>query len=218
MQASQARKVVAYMRTSTDEQDNGIEVQRDAIRRAAEFYGWEIIQEFEDKVSGGVDLAKRPRGALALGMVREGLADALVVAKLDRLSRSVPDFGRILEDARKEGWGVVVLDPNIDTTSANGELVLNVLISVAQWERRIIGERTKAALAVIRAKPDGKPLGRPRAIPEDIVARMLRESGEGKSARQIARELTSDAVPTAQGAARWTHQTVQAVLARETAA
>lgn len=217
MNASQARTVVAYMRTSTDEQDNGIEVQRDSIRRAAEYYGWEIVAELEDKVSGSTDLYKRKKGGLAHQMVKEGLADALVVAKLDRLSRSVPDFGRILEDARKEGWGVVVLDPNIDTTSANGELVLNVLISVAQWERRTIGERTKAALTVIRNRPDSKPLGRPRAIPADIVARILRESREGKSARKIARELTADHVPTAQGAPVWTHQTVQNTIAREAA-
>lgn len=220
MNAAQARKVVAYMRTSTDEQDNGIEAQRAAILRAAEFYGWEVVAELSDQISGGTDMSKRPKGSLALGMVREGLADALVVAKLDRLSRSVPDFGRILEDARKEGWGVVVLDPNIDTTSANGELVLNVLISVAQWERRIIGERTKAALTVVRerAKAEGKYLGRPRAIPEDIVARILRESSEGKSARAIARDLTADHVPTAQGAPNWSHQTVQAILSRESRA
>ncbi|KXZ61393.1 DNA-invertase hin [Microbacterium laevaniformans] len=217
MNAAQARKVVAYMRTSTDEQDNGIEAQREAILRAAEFYGWEVVQELEDKISGGTDLAKRPKGQIALAMVREGIADALVVAKLDRLSRSVPDFGRILEDARKEGWGVVVLDPNIDTTSANGELVLNVLISVAQWERRIIGERTKAALSVVRerVKAEGGNLGRPRAVPDDIVARILRESREGKSARAIARDLTADNVPTAQGASNWSHQTVQAILSRE---
>ena len=217
MNAAQARKVVAYMRTSTDEQDNGIEAQREAIARAAEFYGWEVVAWLEDKISGGTDLAKRPKGAVALGMVREGVADALVVAKLDRLSRSVPDFGHILEDARRQGWGVVVLDPNIDTTSANGELVLNVLISVAQWERRIIGERTKAALSVVRerVKAEGKSLGRPRAIPDDIVARIVREAGEGKSARAIARDLTGDRVPTAQGAERWTHQTVQNVIGRE---
>jgi DNA invertase Pin-like site-specific DNA recombinase len=219
MNAALARKVVAYMRTSTDEQDNGIEAQRDAIRRAAEYFGWEVVAELDEQVSGGVDLAKREKGALALGMVRAGVADALVVAKLDRLSRSVADFGRILEAARKEGWGVVVLDPNIDTTSANGELVLNVLISVAQWERRIISERTKAGLAVVRSRPnpDKKAIGRPRQVPDDIVARIVRESNEGKSARGIARDLTADKVPTAQGAKAWTHQTVQTVIWRTAA-
>ncbi|MCG7415676.1 recombinase family protein [Microbacterium aurum] len=217
MNAAQARKVVAYMRTSTDEQDNGIEAQRAAIDRAAQFYGWEIVAYLEDKVSGGVDLDKRERGALALAMVREGVADALVVAKLDRLSRSTVDFGNILETSRKEGWGVVILDPNIDTTSANGELVLNVLISVAQWERRIISERTKSGLAVVRRRPnpDKKAIGRPRTVPDDIVARIVREHAEGMTSYAIAKNLTADHVPTAQGAPRWTPQTVNRILERE---
>lgn len=218
MNAAQARKVVAYMRTSTDEQDNGIEAQRAAIERAAEYYGWEIVAALDDHVSGGVDLEKRPRGQIARAMMREHAADALVVAKLDRLSRSVPDFGRILEDSRKEGWGVVILDPNIDTTSANGELVLNVLISVAQWERRIIGERTKAGLAVVRDRPnpDKKAIGRPRGIPHDIARRIVRERiEEGKTPYAIAKSLTADEVPTAQGAGAWSQQTVRTVLARE---
>jgi DNA invertase Pin-like site-specific DNA recombinase len=218
MDAKQARKVVAYMRTSTDEQDNGIEAQKAAIMRAAEYYDWEIVAALDDHVSGGVDLEKRPRGTIARAMMREHAADALVVAKLDRLSRSVPDFGRILEDSRKEGWGVIILDPNIDTTSANGELVLNVLISVAQWERRIIGERTKAGLAVVRNRPnpDKKAIGRPRGIPHDITRRIVRERmEEGKTPYAIAKALTADGVPTAQRADAWTQQTVRAVLARE---
>ena len=106
------------MRTSTDEQDNGIEAQRVAIDRAAEFYGWEVVAHLDEQVSGGVDLDQRERGALALGMVRAGVADALVVAKLDRLSRSTVDFGRILVASRKEGWGVVILDPPTSTRRA----------------------------------------------------------------------------------------------------
>ncbi|WP_367187418.1 recombinase family protein [Microbacterium sp.] len=59
----------------------------------------------------------------------------------------------ILEDAKRRGWGVAILDPKLDMTSANGELVLSLLISVAQRERRIIGEPTKAALRVVRDRP-----------------------------------------------------------------
>ncbi len=111
----------------------------------------------------------------------------------------------------------MILDPNIDTTSANGELVLNVLISVAQWERRIISERTKSGLAVVRRRPnpDKKAIGRPRTVPDDIVARIVREHAEGMTSYGIAKNLTADSVPTAQGAPKWTPQTVNRILERE---
>ena len=77
-----------------------------------------------------------------------GEADAVVVAKLDRLSRSVVDAGRLLEEARKRGFNIVALDLGLDLSTPTGELVANVLAAVAQWERRMIGQRTSEALQV----------------------------------------------------------------------
>jgi DNA invertase Pin-like site-specific DNA recombinase len=71
-----------------------------------------------------------------------------VVAKLDRLSRSIVHFGLLLEGASKKRFNVVALDLGLDLSTPQGELVANVIASVAQWERRIIGQRTKEALAV----------------------------------------------------------------------
>lgn len=72
----------------------------------------------------------------------------MVVAKLDRLSRSVVDAGRLLEEARKRGFNIVALDLGLDLSMPTGELVANVLAAVAQWERRMIGVRTSEALQV----------------------------------------------------------------------
>ena len=105
----------------------------------------------------------------ALRTIEGGEADALVVAKLDRLSRSLIDFAGLIERSRRRGWAIVVLDLGVDTTTPVGELVANVMAAVAQWERRAIGQRTREALAVRRAQ--GVRLGRPRAIPPDVRAR-----------------------------------------------
>src|SRR6185437_7338010 len=95
---------------------------------------------------------KRPHLQAALAACRAGEATGLVVAKLDRLSRSLIDFARLLEEAKKHGFNVVALDLGVDLSTPSGEFLANVMASAAQWERRIIGERTKSALAVKRAQ------------------------------------------------------------------
>jgi hypothetical protein len=82
-----------------------------------------------------------------------------VVAKLDRLSRSVVDAGRLLEEARKGGFNIVALDLGLDLSTPTGELVANVLAAVAQWERRMIGVRTSEALQVKIAAAGSHPPG-----------------------------------------------------------
>jgi DNA invertase Pin-like site-specific DNA recombinase len=88
----------------------------------------------------------------------EGDAKALVVAKLDRLSRSLLDFAGLMAKAQKQGWGVIALHVQVDTSTASGEAMANLLATFAQFERRLIGQRTKEALAIKRAS--GVRLGR----------------------------------------------------------
>lgn len=93
--------------------------------------------------------------------------DGIVVAKLDRLSRSVSDFAGVLELARTRKWALVAIDLGVDTSTPTGELVANVMMSVAQWEHRVIGERTSAAMQA--AKRQGRHMGRvsaPDLIPQ----------------------------------------------------
>jgi DNA invertase Pin-like site-specific DNA recombinase len=90
-------------------------------------------------------------------MLEAGQADALVVAKLDRLSRSVGDFAGLMDLARRQGWALIALDLGVDTTTPAGEMMANVMASFAQFERRVIAQRTKDALA--QAKARGVRLG-----------------------------------------------------------
>ena len=136
----------------------------------------------------------------------------VVVAKLDRLSRSIVDFGHLLEEARRKRFNVVALDLGLDLSTPQGELVGNVIASVAQWERRIIGQRTKEALAVKKAQ--GVRVGRPARLSQEVVERMQAARAEGLTYAAIAERLNEQGVPTAQGGRRWYPATVRSTLER----
>ena len=209
-------RVVGYIRVSTDEQaasGAGMEAQRAAIRAECSRRGWVLARIEEDALSGRS--MKRPGLHAALEACRKGEVGGIVVAKVDRLSRSIVDFAGVLEDARRRGFNVVALDLGLDLSTPQGELVGNVIASVAQWERRIIGQRTKDALAVKRA--EGVQLGRRSGIAPTVVRRIRRQRASGRTLAWIADRLNADGVPTAQGGRAWYPATVRYVLARATA-
>lgn len=210
-------RVVLYLRVSTSEQADsgaGLDAQEHALRLAAERKGWDVVQVLTDAGASGKSLTGRPALAEALDMVETGGADVLAVSKLDRLSRSLLDFAGLMARAHKQGWALVALDVDVDTTTPGGKLVANVMASVAEWERETIGARTRDALAAKRAQ--GVRLGRPRTLPLDVLQRISRERAEGRTLRAIADGLTADAVPTAQGGV-WRPGTVAAVLSSQDA-
>lgn len=207
--------VLAYLRVSTDEQGRsglGLEDQRRAVERAADYKRWEVIDWIEETASGKDD--QRPGYQRVLDLLENGGPDVLVVAKLDRLTRSMKDFAGLLERAKEHDWKLVALDLDVDMTTANGEMVANMMVTVAQWERRIIGERTKAALA--QAKANGKRLGPRPNIPARVIERILAEREKGHTLQRIADGLNGDygdePVPTAQGGKQWYPSTVSHVL------
>ena len=138
-----------------------------------------------------------------------------MASKLDRVSRSVHDFSGLLSRAEQDGWRLVLLDIGVDTSTASGELVANMLAAAAQHERRLISQRTKDALAAKRAA--GVRLGRPSSVPLDVVRRIVTDRAAGKGLRVIAEGLTTDGVPTARGGTRWSTSSVQSVLAGQDA-
>jgi DNA invertase Pin-like site-specific DNA recombinase len=204
--------VVGYVRVSTAEQADsglGLGAQRAAIEAECRRRGWALGAVYEDAGASARGLAGRPALSEALAALERGDAMTLVVAKLDRLTRSVRDAADLLERAERGGWSLVALDLGVDTTTPSGEAMANVMAVFAQLERRLIGQRTRDALAIRRAQ--GVRLGRPRQLPQAVVERIVsnRDGGSGWSA--IARELDSDGVPTAQGGAHWYPATVRAV-------
>ncbi|MCM3885701.1 recombinase family protein [Frankia sp. R82] len=138
--------------------------------------------------------------------------DVLVAAKVNRISRSTLDFATLLDHARRSRWALNVLDIGADLTTPAGEIFAPIVAVIAQYERRLIGQRTRDALAIRRAA--GVQLGTVHRIPDPIVTRILTAHTAGDGLTTIARALTADGVPTARGGTPWQASTVQAVIRR----
>lgn len=215
-------RVVAYTRVSTDTQEISAEAQAKKIAAYSALYELDIVAAYHDTASGrSMD---RPGLQAALHAVSVGIADGIVVAKLDRLTRSVQDLGALLAGpfAKAQLFSV---GEQIDTRTAAGRLVLNILASVAQWERETISERTKDALAHKIA--NGERVGRVQygfrlaadgvhqeVAPEEaaVVEQMLAWSRAGLGANAIAARLNAAGIPSRTG--RWHHPTVAKILQR----
>ena len=139
--------LVGYMRVSKADGSQVTDLQRDALVTA----GVDSLNLYDDAASGKTD--GRPGLAACLKALREG--DTLVVWKLDRLGRDLRDLVNMVHDLNERHVGFRVLTghgANIDTTSPNGKLVFGIFASLAEFERELIRERTKAALAAARAR------------------------------------------------------------------
>lgn len=167
--------LVGYARTSTTEQAAGLEAQRRDLVAA----GCEEL--FEEQVSS---VQRREELEKALKFVRKG--DALVVTKLDRLARSVPDLVKIMGRLEEKGASLRILAMNLDTDTPTGRLLINLVGSIAQFEREIMLDRQREGIA--KAKEEGKYKGRAktaRAKSETVLA--LHKAGRGAS--EIAEEV-----------------------------
>lgn len=136
-------KLIGYARVSTNEQD--VQLQLDALEKA----GCAKKHIFVDKISG----AKAERPGLDQCLAELTTGDTLLVWRLDRLGRSMIHLITLIEDLSKKGIGFVSLcDGAINTRTASGELIFNIFSSLAQFERRLIQERTRAGLEAARAR------------------------------------------------------------------
>lgn len=207
-------KIIGYVRVSTDDQADsglGLAAQREAISGAASARGWELVDIVEDAgVSGTVALESRPGFSSILRDLESGAVDGVVVAKLDRLSRRLAHSTAFLDLVDRNRWHLAVLDVNIDTSTAGGRLVANLMGSVNQHFRDVIAENTKAALAAKRRR--GERLGRPVTLPNDVRQRIVANRAAGMTLRAIADELNREGVPTARGGAEWYPATVRKVV------
>lgn len=165
--------LVGYARTSTAEQVAGLEAQ------VAELEAMGCTKIFQEHVSS-VD-AQRPQLTSALEWVREG--DIFIVTRPDRLARSVSDLLKIVEDLKARKVHVRILSMGVDTSSATGTLMLQVLAAVSEFERNIMLERQRAGIA--KAKSEGRYKGR---VPTARIRtpEVLRLKAEGKTVAQIA--------------------------------
>ena len=160
--------LIGYARTSTTDQQAGFDAQLVEL----ETYGCEHI--FKEQVSA---VASRGELDKAIDMLRDG--DKLVVTKLDRLARNVMHMGELLQQIEAKGAGLVILSlgsETVDTTTATGKLILNMMVSVAQFEREMMKERQVEGIK--RAQAEGKYKGRvPKAMRQADKVKALVAAG-----------------------------------------
>lgn len=226
-------QVIGYVRVSTAAQSDGgisLDAQRAKIQAYAELYDLELVDIIEDGGYSAKSLV-RPGLARALALLEGGAAKGLLVAKLDRLTRSVRDLGDLIERYFASRFDLLSVGENIDTRSAAGRLVLNILGSVGQWERETTGERTKDALGQLRTEGvrlGGAALGwrRAEAVDQDgrrcvervddevaTWARVQELRAAGLSLRDIIACLEGEGRRTKRGG-RWAPETVRRLIAR----
>jgi DNA invertase Pin-like site-specific DNA recombinase len=228
-------RVVGYIRVSTDMQATegvSLEAQREKIRAYCTALDLTLVDILEDQGLSAKSL-ERPALKSALGLLRSGQADILLVTKLDRLTRSVKDLGQLVDSYFLPGrYSLLSISDSIDTRTASGRLVLNVLASVAQWEREAISERTSEALRHLIAQGvyvGTPPFGMVRTNQTDehgrrivvvdaerrqVVERMVAMDKAGKPLRDIAEALNAEGIPSPRGGA-WHPTVVRGILRRE---
>ena len=189
----------------------GLEAQRRALAAECKRRGWRPLEAVEDAGLAAKEL-DRPALREAPPLLETADLEALVVAKRDRLSRSLQEITALITSAHKQGWALVALDCALETTTAAGEASANVLASFAPFERRLISQRTREALAEKRSQ--GVRLGRPPTMSQYAIDRIRRERAAGNSLTAIANGLNADRIPTAQGGRRWYPATVRYTLSR----
>lgn len=209
-------RVIGYVRVSTEEQANSglsLAAQRERIRQYCDLYGLELVAVYEDAGASAKTLDREGLQSALAAMKSE--AAGLIVAKLDRLTRSVVDAGELLETALR-GRQLISVGEQIDTATASGRMVYNVLISIAQWEREAISERTKAALAQKKQKGEaagcapfgyrketdkntGKKILVPDAVEYPTLLRMHKLRSEGMGWQAIANALNAEGLPNRAG-------------------
>jgi DNA invertase Pin-like site-specific DNA recombinase len=204
---------VAYLRVSTAEQVEsglGIEAQLAAVEAEAERRGLRLTATLVDEgVSGSVPPEDRGQLTEALALLDSGKAGVLLVAKVDRLSRSLADLMVLLKAAERAGWCVVSADGLLDSCSLQGRIMGMVLGVVAEIEREFIRSRTREAMAAKRSR--GERVGRPIDTPVPVRRRLAKLRASGLTLQAVAETLNGEGVTTAQGR-RWSAGNVDRVI------
>lgn len=220
---------VGYVRVSSEEQADsglGLEAQRQRIAAFCTMKGLTLTEVFEDPgVSGGKPLSSRPGGLRLLAAVRRTRA-VVVVAKLDRLFRSVADAATTIADFDRKGIGLVAIAEGFDMTNPYGRAMAQMASVFAELERAMIRERTRSAMGVKRTRGerisrhapfgwdfDGGGLLVANIREQESIEQMQRLRAEGRSYREIASLLDAGGFPSKQGG-HWLHTSVKNVLAR----
>ena len=217
-------RVVAYTRVSTEDQVRegvSLAAQAERLRAYCVARDWQLVALEADEGVSAKTLS-RPSLERVLEMVNAGKVDAVLVYKLDRLTRSVADLARLVDLFERRAVALVSIQESLDATNATGRLMMNLLASVSQWEREVIGERTRDAMQHLRdsgriftrdvygyAVEDG-------CLVEDPEEQQTKERihdwrAAGWSYHRIAAKLTAERIPTKRNG-RWQANTVRRII------
>ena len=219
---SEQRKAIAYTRVSNSEQaisELSLEAQHREVIAQAERCGLVIVSVLTDKDESASTL-NRPAMSELIAQIDNGRIDAVIISKLDRLTRRIKDFSSLLQRMRKAkraggGKGVDLISSaeSLDTGSATGQIAINIMDSVSQWDRQVIGERTSAILQDLKAQ--GKSTGNPnygfeagengKLIENEqeqaVLQRVAELRAQRKSWARVANTLTDAGIRTRRGTA-----------------
>ena len=227
MPTPEYKNAIGYVRVSTaDQADSGasLAAQRAKVKAYATLHDMELVEIIEDAGHSAKSL-ERPGMTRLLRLIKGRKVDVVNVAKLDRITRSVRDLGDLVDLFKRSGVEFASVGDHIDTSTAAGRLVLNVMGSVSQWEREAIGERTSEALAALRARgrrvsrfapfgyrSDGNGSWIPDEHEQQAVELIVQLRAEGLSLRAIAAELERRGFRSRSHGRRLSAQTIANVL------
>jgi len=220
-------KLIGYCRVSSEEQAReglSLALQTEKIKAYCALNDYTVVEIITDAGISAKNISGRPGLKRALEMVMTGQADGLVAWKLDRMFRSTVDALQTAEQFRQAGKSLQSISEKLDTSSAMGEFFFSLMASLAQMERRLTGERTKAILDGKKAR--GEFVGKPRfgfqsngkelqkntdhqVIIDRIVNLYFKEN---LSFRAVAQQLNTENILTKQGKC-WTHKQVSSIIA-----
>lgn len=207
-------KTLVYARVSSREQGDsglGLEAQKSRCLEEIQRRDWSLSGIIEEVASAG---KKRPELDRALRMMEVGQAEVLMVARIDRLYRSMAGFASVLDTAAKQDWQLVCLHPAVDMSDPYGRMMAQVAMSFAELERSLISIRSREARAAAVAR--GTVYTPPPYDDQATLRRIVRMHEKGSSYREIARFLTAAGVPTPSGRnGEWAFSTIRKLLNRE---
>lgn len=206
-------QVVGYTRVSTSEQATdgvSLRVQAEKIGAYSVVKDWHVLELIRDEGQSAKSLT-RPGLQRLLSLVDAGHVDVVIVYKLDSLTRSVADLDKLIKLFERQGVALMSLQESLDATTATGRLMMNLLASGSQWEREVIGERTKDAMAQL--KSEGQRYCHAVFNDAAVLSLMQQYRAAGLSYHAIADALDAAGIPSTLGGC-WLANAVRRILLR----
>ena len=181
------KKVVLYCRVSTSDKNQTTENQSRELKLYCERMDYEIVQIYEDEVSGAKTREKRPQYNQMIKDSFQKKFDLIIGYDVSRFGRSMKEFVHFLSDMDDKGIGVVAVKNGLDTQSSTGRMMMKLIGVLEEWNREILIERTKSGLR--RTVANGTKLGRKTVLSKDIKSQIVDSHLEGLSIRKIAEKV-----------------------------